>query len=212
MDWNAFRSPRMKALMEDGMSMGDASKIVSKEWKAYKEKKGDCTSSKRTRSGTVKTRTGISIKYVSGVSGELSEEQAKDIALGLIDGLLEYADAEAGTELRTMQRRARELFAGEERTASDTAEHRLGEDLAEFLVLAVIDRNIQWSQLEPSVLGGKAAPVMPTFTAPSGSPTKITPAQELGIVPKPTSPSLGQQVGKTALQKTIEGLTKIITS
>ncbi|MEM7518807.1 MAG: hypothetical protein AAF368_18030, partial [Planctomycetota bacterium] len=129
------------------------------------------------------------IEYIKQVDGALSEEQAADIALGLLDGLLEYADADYSEEYRTMQRRAAELFRGPDKTDDDTAERKFGMDLAEFLILAVIDRAVSWDQLEPAVLSGASggSQEMPDFGAPmqQGSPPELTAEQELGLAPRP---------------------------
>lgn len=204
MKWQEFRKKRLKELMDGGMTFGDASKVISREWKAMKEGKPSKGASVSSKS----SKTALSIKYITSTSGELSEEQAKDIALGMLDGLIEYADGDSSTELTSMQRRAAELFRGEERTASDTAERRLGFDLAEFLVLAVIDRNLSWESLTPSVLSDGAAPMLPTVVQPS-QPSKPTPEQELGLSPKP---STGKKVAGTAMEETIKALQKILTS
>lgn len=209
MKWEEFRKRRLRELMDDGQSMADAMKVIGREWQSVKEG-GSTSATQSKRRSTPVSNNKLCIKYVQQASGNLSEEQAKDIALGILEGLIEYSDADRATELRTMQRRAAELFRGNEVSDRDTAERRLGYDLAEFVVLAVIDRNITWESLTPSVLSEGAAPTLTMLPGPSQRPGGITPEEELGL--KPKQPSTGARVAGTALGETIKALEGILKS
>lgn len=205
--WQKYSARRVAELTEGGMSPQEAMKQAGKEWKsrksgAPKPKRGASMASKKS---------GLSIEYITNTAGTLSEEQASDIALGLLDGLLFHADAETGTELRTMQIRAAELFRGKEKSVSDTAERQFGHDLAEYLVLAVIDRGVDWSELSPAVLGeGPARPVM--VTGGTSGRTTPTPEEELGIKKKEERKELGRKVGNTAIDEMVKALKDIMNS
>lgn len=200
--WQKFSARRVKELTSEGMKAPQAMKQAGAEWRARKDKGARVANKKR----------GLSIEYITATAGELSEEQASDIALGLLEGLLEYADADHQTELRTLQIRAAELFRGKDKSVSDTAEREFGFDMAEYLVLAVIDRGIDWSELRPSVLSaGPAQPVVITGGT-TGGRTTPTPEEELGLKKKEERKELGKKIGSTAIDEMVKALKDIMNS
>lgn len=204
--WQAFSSARVKDLTAEGLTSRDAMKRASEEWQA---------GAKRTGGRVAKSK--LVIEYIKAVDGTLSEEQAKDIALGLLDGLLEWADAEHSTEYATMARRAAELFRGDERSADDSAERQFGVDLAEYLILALIDRGVSWDELQPTVLQGAdtgGEPPADPFAGGGGGggiDRAPTPEEELGLAPPPRGGgSLRGKVAGSAVKETIRQLERII--
>lgn len=196
------RVPELRSQLE-GLTAQEAMKIAGREWREYSEGGGEVGSKRTSR---------VVIDYISEVAGVLPEEKAADIALGLIDGLLEYADASHAEEYNVMRRRAAELFRGQERTTEDTVERRFGYDLAEYVVLAVIDRELSWSALEPSVLSGGSkgsGKEMPDFGGGMPPPLELTAEQELGLSPKP---SVKGRATKTAIDATVKALKEIMES
>lgn len=214
--WKAFISERLPGLTSQGMSSREAMQRLGEEWQ---ELKGGSASSRgrfpmgHRRGGNVSKST-LKIDYIQAADGLLSEAQAKDIALGLLDALIERSDAEYSTEYAAMQRRAAELFGGDGPSAADSSERKFGRDLAEYLVLAVINRRVPWSELEPAVLSGlreEAPGDAPALLPPApASSTTPTPEQELGLAPRPEQPSLKSRVASSAVKRTIQGLEQIL--
>lgn len=213
--WQDYSSARVPELVAEGLENDDALRRAGEEWRSReKTSRDEPKRAKRTSKGASMSsrKKGLTIEYIRQVDGALSEEQAADIALGLLDGLLEYADADYSEEYRVMQRRAAELFRGPDKSDDDTAERKFGADLAEFLILAVIDRAVSWDQLEPAVLSGgsRGSQQMPDFGAPAqGPPAELTAEQELGLAPRPET-SRRSRIGGTAVQATVRALEQII--
>lgn len=217
-DWQSFVSLRLPELTAQGLSSREAMQRVGQEWQEIKEgsagSRGASSAGRRGRGGSV-SKSGLKIDYIQTADGILSEAQAKDIALGLLDALIDRSDAEYSTEYAAMQRRAAELFGGgEEPSAADSAERKFGADLAEYLILAVISRRVPWSELEPAVLSGLReeapgdAPAL--LLPPPASSMTPTAEQELGLAPRPTNPSLKSRVASSAVKRTIQGLEQIL--
>lgn len=183
--------------------------------KKARKRRARASSSTREREAVSK-RNDVNFRYSERSNGVLQPEQARDAAIGLLQGLLEYADASDEQEYQILLQEGRELFGEDPPTMRDSEERQFGYDLAPYLVRLLMVRGVDWRELEPTALAwnrkqheGQAVearvPELPTFREPERLPGPLTPEQELGLAPRKQG-SLGQ----TAVQATVRALQDII--